>query len=483
MSFHREVEKIRSKLATHPWPKYLDSIKISGLRGWRGEEVRFQFPVTVIAGENGAGKSTVLKAAAVAYSNPSDRRKTYFPLTFFPDTPWDTVENAEIIYKITEGGNTHNFWYRKRSRRWRRAAKRLDRVVIFQDISRTLPLDATVGYAKIANRAAAETSSSELDAEMTRYYSSILGRMYSNAKFAKSNVDMNREVGVVQIASETISQFHLGAGEDATLDLMKQLQAIPDTSLILIDEIEASLHPRSQRRLVHFLLWLARAKHIQVIITTHSPYVLEELPPDARILLERTDTGIQVLPAISADFAMNRMDDIDRPELYIFVEDIVAKIWLSVILNTHGIDMSRVKLTTIGPTNLINAMAVVINNQRFPVPALAIVDGDAPPEYGDGALKLPGDMAPEIYIFNELESSLEELAKELNVDHVKLLRAYEHAQTANDHHDYPKMLSRELGLSFENVWETMCRMWARSAGSNDSVSLIVDTISEKLNGS
>ena len=84
---------------------------------------------------------------------------------------------------------------------------------------------------------------------------------------------------------ENLSQFHQGAGEDATLDFFRIIQGIPQYSLLIIDEVEASLHPRAQRRLTRFLLWLARQRRIQVILSTHSPYVLEELPPEARVQL------------------------------------------------------------------------------------------------------------------------------------------------------------------------------------------------------
>ena len=36
-----------------------------------------------------------------------------------------------------------------------------------------------------------------------------------------------------------------GAGEDATLDLFRILEGIPNFSLLMIDEVEASLHPLS----------------------------------------------------------------------------------------------------------------------------------------------------------------------------------------------------------------------------------------------
>ena len=259
---HREVDRIRSKRAQNPWPKYLSSVQIDGLRGWTGEEVRFEFPVTVICGENGSGKSTVLKAAAAAYRHPSEPGQTYYPSTFFPDTPWEQVTNAVLIYKLREGTNDRTFSVRKRSARWRFQKNRPRRHVVVQDVSRTLPLDATVGYAYISKRTAQEVSAQTLSPELTTYYSSIMGRAYSTARFALSSVDSERQVGVVQHEGLQFSQFHQGAGESATLDLISLLQNVPDTALVVLDEAEASLHPRSQRRLIHFLLWLARTKQL-----------------------------------------------------------------------------------------------------------------------------------------------------------------------------------------------------------------------------
>ena len=90
---------------------------------------------------------------------------------------------------------------------------------------------------------------------------------------------------ILKIGKKKVSQFHQGAGEDATLDLFKLLQTIPDQSLLIIDEVEASLHPSAQRRLIQYLLKLARIKKIQVILSTHSTHVLDEIPPEGRIML------------------------------------------------------------------------------------------------------------------------------------------------------------------------------------------------------
>jgi len=481
MRYHREINKIRAKMASNPWPKYLHSIEINGIRGWNGEEIRFGFPVTVIAGENGTGKSTIIKAAACAYGSPEGKKKTYFPSAFFPDTPWEKITDAKIKYKIYEGGNVRNFSYGKKTERWRPSGQKRIRNVIIQDISRTLPLDATVGYAKIAKQSVNEVSSSSLSDELIKYYSSIIGRSYSEAKFAISDIDRKREVGVVSLSGTEISQFHQGAGEDATLDLLSILQDIPDTSLVLIDEVEASLHPRSQRRLIHFLLWLSRTKQIQVILTTHSPYILEELPPDARILVERKTSGIEILYNISPNFALNRMDDIDAPELHIFTEDSEALILSKTILQNSGIDVTRISFIDIGPSNVVNAIAAATSNERFPIKALAIVDADTKPL--NGAVKLPGEHCPEKQVILDIRSqAIENLAARLELSEASIISAIDDTITIPEQHDWPENLAKLLGQTVSYIWQTMCIVWVKHCVPQEEIDAIKTTVIDMLEG-
>src|SRR5262249_50796168 len=145
-----------------------------------------------------------------------------------------------------------------------------------------------------------------------------------------------KAVGVVQRNVREISQCHQGAGEDATLDLFRTLQTLPDYSLLVIDEVEASLHPRAQRRLIRFLLWLCSRKKIQVLISTHSPYILEELPQEARVLLMPGLQGINIVYGVTAEFAMSRIDDSAHPELVVYVEDAESAVLLREILASRG---------------------------------------------------------------------------------------------------------------------------------------------------
>jgi predicted ATPase len=271
-----EINTIRTQYQAGQWPQLLETVTLSGLRGWTGQTVSFPSPVTAIVGENGTGKSTILKCAACGYEN-ADRSKRFFPSSFFVETHWDTISGVTIDYRVKLGASVRTYRTTKPSQRWRVPEDMPKRNVFLMDVSRTLPLDASVGYAKIARQAAAEVSTSQIDNDLRGRLSHILGRDYRNARFAVSDADARREVGLLEREWGELSQFHQGAGEDATLDFFRIIQGVPQYSLLIIDEVEASLHPRAQRRLTRFLLWLARHRRIQVILSTHSPYVLEEL--------------------------------------------------------------------------------------------------------------------------------------------------------------------------------------------------------------
>lgn len=158
-----------------------------------------------------------------------------------------------------------------------------------------MPLDASAGYARVAKLAVGEVSTEDISEEFRNHLSHILGREYTTARFAAPDINAARPVGLLGRDFGEISQFHQGAGEDTTLDLIQALQSVPNNSLVIIDEVEASLHPRAQRRLVRFLINQCRLKRIQIIISTHSPYILEELPTEARVLLIPAPGGPNII--------------------------------------------------------------------------------------------------------------------------------------------------------------------------------------------
>lgn len=474
---HKEVAEIRSKQLNTPWPKFLRSISISGLRGWTGQEIRFAFPVVAVAGENGSGKSTVLKVAACAYQQLKEGAEAFTPSQFFLDTAWDEVSGVSLGYKVKEGDRERTYTH-KRLERWK-LAERAKREVVFQDISRTLPLEATSRYAYIANRNQKEKESIFLTPELTSFYSSILGRKYDEARIAFTERNIFLPVGVVKRAGNEYSQFHQGAGEDATLDLLSVLQTASNTALIIIDEVEASLHPRAQRRLMHFLLWIARSRQIQVIVSTHSPYVLEELPAEARIFLHRGIQEVEVLYGVSSNYALNRMDDYDRPDLYLFTEDFESTSLIREILRHREISLDRIVFMEIGPADMVRRVGVLAGDARLPVPSLGVLDADQ--KCSDGCIVLPGTQAPERQVFGDIFSSaIPQLATRIGVSDSTARDVIANVHSITDHHNWVQAAARAFRVSEDYLWQTLCQVWVAACAKSTDLDDISQQVSSLL---
>jgi energy-coupling factor transporter ATP-binding protein EcfA2 len=162
---YAEINTIRSQFQAGQWPQFLQMVSIDGLRG-----------------ENGSGKSTLLKAATCVYDQ-ENKDKKFYPSAFFVDTHWDSIKGVSLVYRVKRGQSIDSFRVSKPTKRWRDPDNPPKRNVYLLDISRTLPLDASAGYAKIARLAAAEIESDEIDDEFRSRLSHVLGRTYQKARF------------------------------------------------------------------------------------------------------------------------------------------------------------------------------------------------------------------------------------------------------------------------------------------------------------
>jgi hypothetical protein len=260
------------------------------------------------------------------------------------------------------------------------------------DLSRIQPVGARVGYPKLLKAGVTEGSHTAFDASRLNRFSQIMGRKYSGAGISLTNVDSRRAVPVMEYDSHRYSGFHQGVGEIAAAELMAR--PFPKYGLILIDEIETSLHPRAQRRLMRELARLARENDLQILLTTHSPYVLDELPPEGRIYLMDGVGGKTVVTGVSPEFAMTRMDEEQHPECDVYVEDPRAASLVSESLVKADRDLlSRIKLIPYGSASVGLALGLMAHQKRFPRPSVVFLDGDQ--SAAEGCQILPGEEAPE----------------------------------------------------------------------------------------
>jgi predicted ATPase len=476
----REVRRLQTKwVAGNGWPKRLEWFEIEGIRGWEGQRFSLNFPIMAVVGENGVGKSTVLQAAASIYRPEADEPPR-FASDFFPDTPWDEIRNAEIRASIREGSGQVLSTIRKPTLRWRGNPKRRRRQVVYIDLSRIQPVPARVGYIRLANPKFTEQSATDFEQGQLARFSAILGRTYDKVKMAVSSADANRQVPVINYQGSDYSGFHQGAGETTLVELLDR--DIPKYCLLLIDEIESSLHPRMQRRLIRDLAEVCRVKEVQVVLTTHSPYVLDELPPEARAHLFLVGGRREIIYGVSPEFSMTRMDDVAHFECDLYVEDERAGALLTEILVAHDPDLvRRCQVIPYGAASVGKSLGQMNAENRFPRRTCVFLDGDAGP--APGCIPLPGDDPPEIVVFDALRTrGWDGIAERTGRAYADVVDACNGAVARPNHHDRVRETATNLVLGGDTLWQAMCAEWATKCLAPEDAAPITQAAEDVLQG-
>ncbi len=459
------------------WPKRLEWLEPNRIRGWTGQRLLFPFPIVAIVGENGSGKSTLLQAAACAYQAEKGGR-TWYPSEFFPDTAWDQISRANIRYGYAQGNEHPTGSIRKLTSRWLRQVERPLRAVEYIDLNRIQPVGARVGYARIAKTKHTEASATLFDPSQVQRLSEVMGKSYDAAKMAISSVDDNREVPVLSRLGVAYSGYHQGSGETTVAELLRA--DLPKYGLILIDEIESSLHPRAQRRLIRDLAERCRERELQIVMTTHSPYVLEELPLAARMYILETGTKKQIVPGVSPQFAMTKMDDEQHPDADLYVEDEAAKVLLAEILARHGMEIfPRCQIIPFGAASVGQALGQMVSAKRFPRPSAVFLDGDNAASIG--CALLPGIDAPERIVFGELQKKkFGDVWLRIGRDVSAVADACSKATNLGDHHDWIRFSANQLLCGGDTLWQAMCAEWAEKCLPKEIAAKVVQVITDIL---
>ena len=143
------------------------------------------------------------------------------------------------------------------------------------------------------------------------------------------------------------SEFHFGAGEASIIRIVSEIEQAPEQCLMLIEEIENGLHPVATRRLVEYLIEVAKRKSSQIIFTTHSNAALAPLPDIAvwscyNGRLQQGKLDVEALRTLTGELSC---------ELAVFTEDSFGALLAEVTLRTltrKGVRFSSIKIHALG---------------------------------------------------------------------------------------------------------------------------------------
>lgn len=131
---------------------------------------------------------------------------------------------------------------------------------------------------------------------------------------------LNRDYNNYALLGET-PNYHMSTGEGNLIEIFSQLytylymhEESSGDIILLVDELESGMHLEWSRRLIKILIdnlseileYEGKGRRIQLIFTTHSPYMLSDIKPGNVIMIEKNqETGYSEGKVLQNTFAKN----------------------------------------------------------------------------------------------------------------------------------------------------------------------------------
>lgn len=425
---------------------FIKSVHVKKFRGFNDVNFRLGNNLTVIAGQNGTQKTTLLGILSQPFTITDKENPLYgekplcggnykslfsekFKLSEAFDTPqsheWtlhiDNEEDPEFtiesIKRDSSSSSGIRFW-KKGDRS--KGSGYIQLPVIYLSLSRLFPIGEDTGI----------NTSSEItltDSEFNFYkdwHNKIL--IIPDVEMTAVDYLESKQKNTLGVNTDFYDWRMNSAGQDNIGKILlailsfKRLKTIHGAAykggILVIDELDATLYPASQIKLIEALRKFSSQLNIQVIFTTHSLSILEktcELQQDQRlqdqvkvVYLQKMDSKVKALENVSFDIIRNKLNvalAIQPPtkKIPLFTEDDEGKIFFRAIVKRRSSNLEFINCT-LGCDNLIELSRKKVKGFKFPE-SLIVFDGDVRSESSkmrrinqlDNVIILPGQKSPE----------------------------------------------------------------------------------------
>ena len=307
----------------------LESVRITNLRGIDDLRISFDSPVSVLAGPNGSGKSTVLFACACAYRVPSRRPRDFAPGRLFPNftskqglVQSDPMPQTELDFQYVHQGDSHSMIWKRRET-WNRSGFLPERDLYLRTLANLASPSEVRGLLQLGRK---EVAAEAVGPDLLIFAHRILPWKYRSLDLISDQSSRDLLFAELNSADEArYSEFHMSSGERAVVRISKDISQLKN-ALVLIDEVDTGLHPYTQQQVMLELQRSALRQKLQIIVASHSPVVLDSVPPEARIFLDRDhETGHVCREPLYRDIFQKALYGRSRDQLSILCEDQVAE--------------------------------------------------------------------------------------------------------------------------------------------------------------
>ncbi len=378
--------------------KHIDYIRFPFFKSFdENLKINFDFPITFLVGQNGSGKSSLLQALygaplgnsvenywyTTALDPIKDLKENRHCFIYSFKTEF-TKTQVEVLKERIQKKDNPDYWEPARAKlsygmpkfsgaddsreasttRWnlikndvlymdfRYSLSAYDKYFYFgvkpntktltkkQDIIRKYAPKLKESFEKDTKTFFNSKRKADAPIQLSKYeiyiIENILGKKYIEAKFIEHSYYDKSKGFAIRYKTDTLSysEAYAGSGEVAIVKLVHDIVNAKDYSLILLDEPETSLHPTAQKKLIDFIVEQTKRKKLQVIISTHSPDIVEDMPKESiKILYENINTGkVNIIEDVNPLNAFLHIGRSFSDKKIIVVEDNLAKLIVDKIL-------------------------------------------------------------------------------------------------------------------------------------------------------
>ena len=474
-------------------------IYIKELKGLKNCTIEFTGPLTAIMGVNGIGKTTVIHALACSFRKKTDfGDEKRFP-HFFPPTSNATWKNSnftisyDVVNKLGDVMKCSSTDYSKSYDRWApRYASQPKLDIKYIGIESCTPQIELFKQERV--KFVTHPQEDRTSAEIIRRAGSILNKNYKH--LTENESDKRKFLGVITGNNLAYSSLSMGAGEQRVFRMLSVFLKAPKYSMILIDEIDLLLHPNALKELIKNIHEIAKAKHLQVIFTTHS-LVMKDLMNYVEIkYLDVRENNVYVFNNITSAAWRELSGDKIHP-LKIYVEDEFSKAIVKNVARKNNMS-AKIQIDVFGAAeNAFTLAASFVMTKRNNENILIILDGDVfrETEEKNDAIKrhlvgsdlserreealnlitsfnLPEDKGPEEFLHS--------LLADKDGD-TEIIQSAKRINAVRDKHDWIRKIADELDDNSETIISVIISACSECDGWDEYVRPIEDWILSKGN--
>lgn len=422
----------------------IESMKINQFRGLKDVHIEFGNRVTLICGKNGTSKSTILGIIAQIFSFSTDYTKIpiernklrsfktllgrpfeskfaeHFRFSNNHDVPGSMDVNIKLYDGIEEKRKDslslklYDSKDRGKSRPVLRGNndRNVTNPVIYLSVNRLTPI-VSRKY-ELANEEYIDTNKDTV-LDLANKILLQKNTQIDVTDGAMSSLAPHSEYSDFQ--SISVGEDNVGQLIRALLSFKKLKESYANYSggILLIDEVDAGLFPAAQIEFFNVLTEFCKDYSIQVIMTSHSPTIIEEIYSQRDIknykinYLTNTYGKIDVMSDFSwadiqADILVKTKalnEKVNLPKVNVYCEDIEARMFLKALIRkaklTRIIEISK---TSLGGEQIISLADEKI--AEFSNKSVIVLDADKQIKNKKNFCNLPGEFPPDQLIFDYL---------------------------------------------------------------------------------